>query len=368
MPFLFSDEQSQISREARRLLTDTYCGDRLRMLLEAQGEYDTTFWTACQEMGWTGVTVAEAHGGLELSPVELCLVALECGRVAAGAPFLATSFALGEALRLWGDDAQRDDYLPGLAAGDLKGALAFAEAPGAPIGVTPAATFIDGRLDGEKACVVGGAAADLAVVLATDVAGRPILVLTDLRQGGVQRMPMASLDNSRCTAALRFTNAEAFPLTSPDALEAAAGLLQRAALVTAFEQLGGAETCMEAARDYANQRHAFGQPIGKFQGIKHKIAEMFVLNEVARGAALRAAMSLAEGQPDFGVRAAAARLAATEAYEFAAGEAIQVHGAIGVTWEHDLHLHYRRARATALEWGAKAFWEDLIVDLIAEPA
>jgi acyl-CoA dehydrogenase len=148
----------------------------------------------------------------------------------------------------------------------------------------------------------------------------------------------------------------------------AAALLQRLAVITAFEQLGGSETCMELARDYAAQRHAFGQPIGKFQAIKHKIAEMYVLNELARGNALRAAQSLAQDQPDLPLRAAAARLSATTAYDYAAAEAIQVHGAIGVTWEHDLHLHYRRARATALELGSAAVWEDLIVDILAEAA
>ena len=368
MPFLFSDEQRQISQEARRRLTDDYSGQALRALLEAEGAFDEAFWAACQEMGWTGITVAETHGGLELTPVELGLVALECGRVCAGAPFLATSFAASEALRLWGDAAMQNAWLPGLATGELKGALAFAEAPGSAISAEPLARFSDGRLNGAKDWIVGGAAADLAIVLAQTDEGRPDLIVVDLRGPGVVRKPAATLDNSRCMARLTFTNTPATRLGAPDALSAAASLVQRAALIGAFEQLGGAETCLETARDYASQRHAFGQPIGKFQAIKHKIAEMFVLNEVARGAALRAVMSLAEGQPDLAVRVAAARLAASEAYEYAAGEAIQVHGAIGATWEHDLHLHYRRARSQALEWGARAEWEDLVVAQIAETA
>jgi acyl-CoA dehydrogenase len=337
-------------------------------LLETGGRYDEAFWAACQEMGWTGITVAETHGGLELTPVELGLVALECGRVCAGAPFLATSFAASEALRLWGDAALQSAWLPGLATGELKGALALAEAPGSAIDAQPFARFSEGRLNGTKDWVVGGAAADLAIVLAQADGDQPDLMVVDLRGPGVARKPAATLDNSRCMARLSFTDTPAVALSAPDALSAAAGLVQRAALITAFEQLGGAEACLEIARDYACQRHAFGQPIGKFQAIKHKIAEMFVLNEVARGAALRAVMSLAEDQPDLAVRVAAARLAASEAYEYAAGEAIQVHGAIGATWEHDLHLHYRRARAQALEWGAKAEWEDLIVSQIAEVA
>ena len=136
----------------------------------------------------------------------------------------------------------------------------------------------------------------------------------------------------------------------------------------AFEQLGGAEACLEQARDYALQRFAFGQPIGKFQAIKHKVAEIYVANELARGAALAAALALADGAPDLPLKAAAARINATYAYELAAAEAIQVHGAVGVTWEHDLHLHYRRARATALELGPVAAWEDRIAQALAEAA
>ncbi|HET6971871.1 MAG TPA: acyl-CoA dehydrogenase family protein [Phenylobacterium sp.] len=358
MPFLFTDEQRQISREARRLLSEIYSGERLKALLETEGGFDHAFWAACQEMGWTGITVAEAHGGLGLSAVELCLIALECGRVAAGAPFLATSYAVSEALRLWGDAELSAAHLPGLATGELKGAACLNPDAGL--------RFEGGRVHGAAGWIVGGAAADVAVVLARDPEAR--LLLVDLRGGRVRRTPRVALDNTRCVADLRFDGAAATALGAGDSLAAAADLRQRLAIVTAFEQLGGAETCMETARDYALQRHAFGQPIGKFQAIKHKIAEMFVLNELARGNALRAALSLADDAPDLALRAGCARLSAIAAYEYAAAEAIQVHGALGVTWEHDLHLHYRRARATATELGSRADWEDLVVDVLSEAA
>ena len=178
--------------------------------------------------------------------------------------------------------------------------------------------------------------------------------MADLNAGGVDRTLRDTLDNSRCVADLAFDGARATPLQASDAHAAARSVLQRVATVLAFEQLGGAETCMELARDYALQRYAFGQPIGRFQAIKHKIAEMYVANELARGNALRAAQAIAEEASDLPLRAAAARLSASAAYDYAAAEAIQVHGALGVTWEHDLHLHYRRSRATALELGARA--------------
>ena len=367
MPYLLTDEQQQISAQARRLLTDTFSGARLRALLDAPGGHDQAFWAACQEMGWTGATVPEAHGGLGLGAVELGLIALDCGRVVCGAPFLATGYAVGEALRLWGDEGLKASFLPSVATGELKGAIAFAEGHGDTVPKTPAVRFDGERLHGDKPWVVGGAAADLAVVLARAADGTSRLVLADLRGEGLTRRIPETLDNTRCVADLAFDGLAGVPL-SCDASAAAANLLQRLAVITAFEQVGGADACLELARDYAAQRQAFGQPIGKFQAIKHKVAEMYVLNEVARGNALRAAQSLAAEDPDLPLRAAAARLSATNAYEYAAAEAIQVHGAIGVTWEHDLHLHYRRARATALELGAIAAWEDLIVDALTEAA
>jgi len=126
MPYLLTDEQQQISAQARRLLTDTFSGARLRALLDTRGGHDQAFWAACQEMGWTGATVPEEHGGLGLGAVELGLVALECGRVICGAPYLATGYALGEALRLWGDETLKASYLPSLATGELKAAIAIA--------------------------------------------------------------------------------------------------------------------------------------------------------------------------------------------------------------------------------------------------
>jgi acyl-CoA dehydrogenase len=368
MPYLLTDEQQQISQEARRLLGERYSGERLKTLLETRGGYDEGFWAACREMGWTAVTVPEAYGGLGLGAVELCLIALECGRVAAGAPFLAASFAVGEAIRLWGDEDAKTRLLPSIASGETKGAVAFGEGPGDAIPSRPSVRFDGGRLSGTKRWVVGGAAADLALVLAADADGSPCLVVADLAGDGVTRTSSETIDNSRCTADLSFDRAAATRLQANDAMAAARAVQQRLAVVTAFEQLGGAETCLELGCDYARQRFAFGQPIGRFQAIKHKMAEMYVNNELARGNALRAAQAVADEAGDLPQRAAAARLTASAAYEYAAAEAIQVHGAVGVTWEHDLHLHYRRARATALELGAAAAWEDLIVDALGEAA
>ena len=361
MPHLYTDEQRQIRGEAHRFLEESYSGERLKTLLLDQGRYDTDFWCASRDMGWTAITIPEAYGGLGLGVLELGIIAEECGRVACGAPFLTTSFAVSEAVRLWGDEALKQDVLPQIAGGELIGAFAFAEAAGETLPAASRVELRDGRLHGAKIGVAAGAAADVAVV---SVVGG--LCLADLREVGVERAAIDSFDNSRCAADLHFDGLPAIQLDAPAG--AVAHLLGRLAVVTAFEQVGGADSCMERARDYANERQAFGQPIGKFQAIKHRIAEMYVANELARGNALRAAIDLAGDVADLPLHAAAARLSAIGAYEFAAREAIQIHGAIGVTWEHDLHLHYRRSRTLALELGPAMIWEDTLVDALMAAA
>ncbi len=368
MPHLYTDEQRHIRAEARRLLEESYSGTELKTLLQAQRHYDAGFWRACRDMGWTAITVPESYGGLGLGPLELGIIAEECGRAACGAPFLTTSFAVSEAVRLWGNESQKQEILPRVAAGDAVGAVAFAEGAGDILPATPGVLFRGGRLYGTKTAVVAGAVADIAVVLASDANEASGLFLADLGREGVTRKVIETFDNSRCVADLQFDGLPATALAGADGLSAAYAVLGHLAVIVAFEQVGGAESCMEQARDYANERQAFGQPIGKFQAIKHRIAEMYVANELAKGNALRAAIDLAENKADLPLHAAAARLTAIGAYEFAAREAIQIHGAIGVTWEHDLHLHYRRSRSLALELGSALFWEDTLADALKAAA
>ena len=366
MSHIYTEDQQQIRDEARRYLQESYSGERLKALLTQKGAFDTVLWQACRDMGWTGITIPEAYGGLGLTPLELCIIIEECGRVAAGAPFLASGFALSEALRLWGEDALKEKYLPALATGETIGTFSFA----VPLGkaASQPVRFKDGLLFGKEPCVLAGANADLAIILVVDEEQIDALVVVDLRQESVERFLIDTFDNSRGTADLHFNGALAVRLVMPDSKNAVRQLLAGLAVLATFEQVGGADACMETARDYANDRQAFGQRIGKFQSIKHRIAEMYVDNELARGNAVHAALSLSEARDDLTLSAAAARVSATEAYEFAAREAIQVHGAIGVTWEHDLHLHYRRSRSLALELGSAFLWEDVIVDILEKAA
>jgi alkylation response protein AidB-like acyl-CoA dehydrogenase len=345
-----------IRAEARKLLEDSYSAERLRELIEQPGRYDTTLWQSCRDMGWTGIAIPESCGGLGLSEVELCIVAEEIGRVAGGMPFLVSSYGAAKALLNWGDDAQRQTWLPLLASGEKIGAVALFDAAGQ---LRPGLTLDGARVSGALPAVVAGAHADVLVALA-DAAGEAVLVVVDLGQPSVSRSVPNTFDNSRCAAALQFDGAQALVIAG-DGLAQASALLDAMAVPIAFEQLGGSEKMQEIARDYALERQAFGQPIGKFQTIKHRIAEMYSQNQVARGNGLVAALDLASNGANLPRSAASVRLAALKAYDFCAKECIQVMGGMGATWEVDCHLHYRRARALALELGGSLLWRERLV-------
>ena len=365
MSVLYNEEQEAIGNEANRVLSAQFDSPALKGLLESRGQFDEKFWATCQEQGWTGISIPEEFGGLGLGLIEQGIIAMACGRNAVGAPFLTSSYGAAQAIVLYGDDDAKAAWLEKLAAGEVIGTLAFAEKQ-SPVPAHPAVTFRNGRLNGTKEGVCASGAANLAIVLASGDQG-PALVAVALDSDGVSRELLTTFDNSRLTGSLGFDSAEGTLLVEgAAALDAALHLLARQAVVTAHEQVGGAEAMMTKARDYSLERRAFGQPIGKFQSVKHRIAEMYVLVELARANAIHAAAS--EGQDDFLAAAAAARLTATEAYDTSARDGVQVHGGIGVTWEADLHLHVRRARTLANEQGNLFFWEDRLVDELAKDA
>lgn len=357
MSILYDEGQQAIATESLRILEARTDKDRLLALLEQTGEYDETFWQTAVEQGWTALTVPEAHGGLGLGLVELGLVAQAAGKATSGAPFLTAGYGAAHAIEVAGSDDLKAAWLPRLAAGEARAAAAFGEGS-SPLPPKAAVTFADGRISGRKEGVSGGLKADIALVWATH-GGNPVLVLAELAQ--VQREAVDSFDNSRLYADLVFRDTPAVLVASGDeARTLALDVLARMTVVTAHEQAGGAEALLFIARDYAVTRKAFGQPIGAFQSVKHRIAEMYGLVEIAKANCIHAAISA--GQPGFLVAAADARLSATEAYDTAARDCVQVHGGIGVTWEQGLHLHMRRARALAIEQGNTLFWEDLLVE------
>lgn len=359
MSILYDEGQQAIATESRRVLDARMDKGRLLALLEQVGEIDQPFWDTAVEQGWTALAVPEEHGGLGLGLTELGLVAQAAGAATSGAPFLTVGYGAAQALLAAGQTAD----LAALAGGEKLATVALAEGSD-PLPAKSVVSFANGKLDGTKPAVIGGLKADLAVVLASS-GGSPVLVVADL--ASVTRTAVPSFDNSRLYADLVFSGTPATVLAEgAAALALARDVLARMAVVTAHEQVGGAEALLGIARDYSLTRKAFGQPIGAFQSIKHRIAELYGLIEVARANCIHAAAS--EGTPEFLVAAADARLSATEAYDTGSRDCVQIHGGIGVTWEQGLHLHMRRARTLGIEQGNLLYWEDLLVDQLAGAA
>lgn len=366
MNFDFSDDQKMLRDQARRFLSEKCPPKAVRAVLEGSQGYDTSLWKGIAEMGWLGTAIPENYGGLGLGYLELCVVAEELGRVLAPVPFSSTVYLFAEALLAAGSEEQKSKLLAKVAEGGVIGTLARSEGPGAVTPKSIRTTFRGGKLNGTKRAVIDGRDADYAVVLArtSDEAGERGLglALVDLKANGVTRKAQDSIDPSRKHAELIFKDVPAEALgPAGEGWSVATNVLNRAAILTAFEQVGGADVCLAQAKDYAMERYAFGRPIASYQAIKHKLADIYVNNELARSNAYYSAWALSTGAPELPQAAAAARVAATQAFDFAAKENIQTHGGVGFTWEFDCHLYYKRSRELALSLGAQRSWKEKLV-------
>lgn len=362
MNFDYSDDQKFLKDEARKFLAANCSTARVRGVLDdAAKGYDEALWKAVAGQGWLGCAIPEAHGGLGLGHIELCAIAEELGRVVAPIPFASTVYILAEAVMLAGSDAQKADLLPKIAAGEVIGALATSEGPGALTPSTLKAAVSGGKLSGVKIPVTDGDIADVAIVLASE-GGKPGLFLVDLNGAGVTREVVGTLDPTRDAAKLVFKDAPAQRLGDPgEGFPLLERILDRAAVLLSFEQCGGADRALEMAKEYALERYAFGRVIASYQAIKHKLADMYVKNELARSNAYYGAWALNTDAPELPIAAAAARIAGSEAFWFASKENIQTHGGIGFTWEMDCHLYYRRARQLSLVAGSPRVWKERLV-------
>ena len=360
MNFDFSEDEKQLRGEAQRFLRDQCPLSRVRAVLEEGRDYDAALWQSIASMGWTGATIPEAYGGHGMSLLDACMLAEELGRALAPLPTVASIYMATDALIRFGSESQKLQWLPRLANGDVIGTLAWAETAGVPNTRNLATVAQGGAVRGRKIAVPAGMIAHLAIVAARADEGME-LFLVDLSGPGVTRTRIESIDPTRGHAALSFDDAPAERLGDGNGLSMLETILERAAVPTAFEQVAGAEAALEMARNYALERHAFGRPIGSFQAIKHKLADMFVDNTLARSNSYYAAWALSTGAPDLPVAAACARVSACKAFDHAAQENIHVHGGAGFTWELDCHLYYRRARELSLILGSPRAWKERVV-------
>ncbi|MCP1974894.1 alkylation response protein AidB-like acyl-CoA dehydrogenase [Bradyrhizobium elkanii] len=367
MNFDFSDEQKQMRDEARKFLSEQCPPKAVREVLDGKAPYDKALWKGLAEMGFLGVAIPEQFGGAGAGHLELCVIAEEMGRALAPVPFSSTVYLAAEAILIAGSDAQKQKWLPKIAAGEAIGTLALFEGKGNPSPKAIKLTANGGVLNGVKKPVADGAIADFAVVAArTGSSGRESdisLFIVDLKAGGVEVKSLTNIDLTRGQAEFTFKDAKAEPLgATGEGWSVITQVLDRAAVLTAFEQVGGADRALEMGRDYALDRIAFGRPIGSFQAVKHMLADMYVSATLARSNCYYGAWALSTNAGELPEAAAAARISATQAFQHCAKNNIQVHGGMGFTWEFDCHMYYRRANAVALGLGSLSYWEDALID------
>jgi alkylation response protein AidB-like acyl-CoA dehydrogenase len=354
MDFRYSTDQDDFCASLRGFLHDHAGGARIREVAAADG-YDSRLWRRlCTELELPALHTPPEYGGVGATLVETAIAFSELGRTLAPVPFAATTFAIEAILRL-GDDEQRKSLLPGLLSGEQIGAFA---ATGYQVTDATTATVRahrhDGRvvLTGECTPVLHGRFADLFVVpVAVDGAAVSLHVVT-ADSPGVTVVPLPSFDLTRPVATLQLAQAPADALTagSPDDIQR---VLDVARMLLAAEMLGGAEACLELTVEYACSRQQFGRAIGSFQAVKHACAEMLIEIDATRAAVMFAAMSAASGK-ELHVAAPLVKAQAADTYVLCAGTAIQVHGGIAFTWEHNLHLYFRRAKTAEALFGSSA--------------
>ena len=364
MNFDFSDDQKLLQQTVRGYLSDNAPLSLCREVFESDAPYAKGLWKGAAELGWLGTAIEEEYGGAGFGYLELVLICEEIGRALAPIPFGSTLYGPAEAIRLAGSDEQKKRYLTKIAAGELVATLALCEGPGQNDIEAVRATWADGKISGSKTPVLDGGAADVALV-AANAPGGLSLVLVDLTADGVTRKPLESIDPSRPLAELVFDGAPAELLGAEgDGGALTRKVLDRAATLMAFEQLGAASRTFELTREFVMGRYAFGRPIASFQAVKHRLADLWCDIELARSNCFWAAWALANDESELEVAACSARVAATHAFDLATVEMIQLYGGVGYTWEYDCHLFYRRARLLGSTLGGTTAWRDRLIERV----
>lgn len=359
MEFALTEDQLLIQDSARSLLAETAGVDRVHAVIKSAAGWDQSLWTALAgDLGFAGLMVPEQYGGSGLGAVEMALVLEETGSALAVVPFFETAVLGAQAILLAGTEAQRAALLPELAAGATKAAFAFTPVAGHTL------RLHNGTLSGAADFVTFGHVADLLIVATADNS----LLAVPASTPGIEIHRQPNLDLTRPFSRITFNAVaigDAAVLGKPgQAAAAIERLLAIAAGLLAAEQMGGAAFCLSSTVAYAKQRVQFGRVIGSFQAVKHELADMMVLVEAARSAALYAAAAIDEADAELFEAAAVARVWCSDAYQHCSAEAIQLHGGIGFTWEHHAHLYFKRARSSATWFGDAASHREKLAQII----
>ena len=374
MNFAFSEEQEELRRTVRQFLEAKSPETEVRRLMETTEGFDPAVWKQMgQELGLQGLAIPEEYGGQGFTFIELGIVLEEMGRVLLAAPYFSSVVLAANAIMNAGTDDQKAALLPGIASGDTIAALAFTEPSGKwdAAGITMEAKESGGKytLSGEKMFVIDGHTADLVVVVArtSGTSGTDGISFFTVRGDaeGLTRTALSTMDMTRKQAKLEFNNVPAEALGAPGSgWPAFSKTLDQAAVALSNEMMGGAQKVLEMSVEYAKVRVQFGRPIGSFQAIKHKCADMLLEVESAKSAAYYSGWAAAEDSDELPVVASLAKAYCSEAYFHATAENIQIHGGIGFTWEHPAHLYFKRAKSSELYLGDPTYHRELLAQRI----
>ena len=365
MKLAYSSEQRELAESVRRFLADRVPLTRVRELMDTADATDEKVWGyAGSQLGLQGIAIPEQYGGTGFTFTEQAIVLEELGAALYPGPYLASAVLAATALLASSDEAAKQELLPGIASGELIATLAFTEDEGSwePDATALAASREAGGgwvLDGHKSYVLDGHSAGLILVVARTPGaadGALSLFAVSGDAAGLERTPLPTLDQTRKMARLVFDSVPARLIgAAGEAGQILARTLDVAAIALAAEQLGGAQRALDMAVAYAKVRHQFGRPIGSFQAIKHRCADLLLEVESLRSAVGYAAAAVAEDSAEVPVVAALVKALASDTYFHVAAENIQIHGGIGFTWEHDAHLYFKRAKASELFLGDASY-------------
>ena len=375
--FAFNEEQEELRRSARTFLDKHSSSERVRAAMQSDRGYEEDVWRRVGgELGWTAITIPEKYGGLGLGYVELVALFEETGRALLCSPLFSTVALAANAVLATGDGTTAAELLPSIAAGETTATLAYTEETGswdpAAICTTVRRDRDEYVLDGVKTYVLDGHCADWLIVAArapgsSGDAGISLIALP-AETSGVTRRVLPTMDPTRKLAEVVLDSVRipvsALLGTEGRAWPAISRTLDLAAIALAAEQVGGAQRCLDMTVAYAKDRKQFGRPIGSFQAIKHKCADMLLQVESARSAARYAGWAASVDEPDLPAVASLAKAYCSDAYFYCAAEAIQIHGGVGFTWEYDVHIHFKRARSTESFLGNPAHHRELVAQRI----
>jgi alkylation response protein AidB-like acyl-CoA dehydrogenase len=377
MDFGFSQEQELLRATARKFFENECTSDFVRKRMEEPAGVTPEFWAKLAEQGWLGLVYPEEYGGSGLGFVDLTVLMEEMGRASMPGPFFSTVILGGLTILEAGSADHRKAWLTKIAAGEARATLAWTE-PNArwdAAGVTTTARAADGGfvLNGTKLFVLDAHTADVLVVVARTAEGaRPeegvSLFLVEAGTRGLETKLLPTMDQTRklCEVALRDVRVRADALLGPrdGGWAPLARVVERATVALCAEMCGGAQRVLDMTTEYAKIRIAFGRPIGSYQGVKHRAADMLVDVENAKSLTYYAAWAVDENAPEAALAASMAKAYASDAFRKVAGAGIQLHGGIGFTWEHDLHLYFKRAKSSEFTFGDATYHRERVAQLI----